>query len=164
MTPVELVPMSVRSARSVLGGGLLLPDAVAWHPEYPLTETMLGLSMVARAHAHTGWDHDQVPDWWMYQMVVPGRSGQPEVVGDIGFHGPPDPSLVVEIGYDVVPARRRRGIATAACAGIIERAWADGAQVVRAETDAGNAASRRVLLKAGFRLQPDHTYRIDRPS
>ena len=67
------------------------------------------------------------------------------VVGDIGFHGPPEPGsrAVVEIGYAVVPAWQGRGVATRACALILDQAWRDGADLVQAE--AGGPASRAVL-------------------
>ena len=57
------------------------------------------------------------------------------VVGDIGFHGPPEPGprAVVEIGYAVVPAWQGRGVATRACALMLEQAWRDGADLVQAE-------------------------------
>ena len=47
-----------------------------------------------------------------------GAAGKNVVVGDIGFHGPPEPGprAVVEIGYAVVPAWQGRGVATRACA------------------------------------------------
>ena len=36
------------------------------------------------------------------------------VVGDIGFIRPPDDAGEIEVGYSVVPSRRRRGYATEA--------------------------------------------------
>lgn len=58
---------------------------------------------------------------------------------------------VAEIGYGVAPARRGRGIGTAAvillCDALAER----GVRSVTAETAAENAASIRVMEKAGFR-------------
>jgi RimJ/RimL family protein N-acetyltransferase len=169
---VDLHPISLRSARSVLGGGVLLPGRIRWHPEYPRLETMMGLSMLTQAHRASGWDESRVPCWWMYQLVVAGESGSRLVVGDVGFHSPPgaagpgtpaaDP--VVEIGYDVVPSMRGRGIATAACVGIVERAWRAGAGAVRADTDLDNGGSRRVLAKVGFLQQPDGSYLIERPA
>jgi [ribosomal protein S5]-alanine N-acetyltransferase len=73
------------------------------------------------------------------------------VVGDIGFTGPPDDSGSVEIGYSVVPGRRRRGYATEAARAIV--AWAlrqPGVGVVVAGCDSDNTASIRVLERVGF--------------
>ena len=85
------------------------------------------------------------------------------VVGDIGFHGPPSPEFAVEIGYSVVPACRGRGIATRACALILQQAWQDGAFTVVAETDADNVASQAVLLRNGFQRRSDGVFKINRP-
>ena len=85
------------------------------------------------------------------------------MVGDIGFHGPPEPGrrAVVEIGYAVVPGWRGRGVATRACTLILEQAWRDGADLVQAE--AVNPASRAVLLKNGFRPSAGDWFEATRP-
>jgi ribosomal-protein-alanine N-acetyltransferase len=74
------------------------------------------------------------------------------VVGDIGFHGPPDDTGTVEVGYAVVPGRRRRGYATEAAGALVE--WALSQPSVGgivATCDAENAPSIRTLERAGFR-------------
>jgi ribosomal-protein-alanine N-acetyltransferase len=73
------------------------------------------------------------------------------VVGDIGFHGPPDANGVVEIGYSVAPTRRRRGYAVEAARALIE--WAltqPGIRLIVAGSDPGNAASIATLERLGF--------------
>jgi ribosomal-protein-alanine N-acetyltransferase len=73
------------------------------------------------------------------------------VVGDIGFLRPPDAAGEIEVGYSVVPSRRRRGYATEALRALV--AWAfDQPRVtaILAGTDQDNAASQRVLRSAGF--------------
>jgi [ribosomal protein S5]-alanine N-acetyltransferase len=72
------------------------------------------------------------------------------IVGDVGFLGPPDHG-VVEIGSSVIPERRGRGLATEAAQAMVE--WAlhePGTRAVIARCDAGNAASIRVLERAGL--------------
>lgn len=176
---LSLQPISLRSALSVLNGGPLRPGSERWHPEYPLLESMLALSMNLAAQQVIGWSQDRTPTWWMYQLCVSdprvpdprvsdpggsGAAGKPVVVGDIGFHGPPGADDGrVEIGYAVVPSMRGRGIATAACAALVDRAWSDGAREIHADTEPGNSPSRRLLLSAGFRPQPDGSYRLTRP-
>jgi RimJ/RimL family protein N-acetyltransferase len=130
----------------------------AWHPQYPLPDSIDAIAMVFASHRAMLGTVNESPVWWIHQIIVDGA-----VVGDIGFHGPPDPDLAVEIGYSVVPAWRGRGVASQACALILQQAWQDGADIVIAETDADNVASQAVLLRNGFRRRPDGVFVINRP-
>jgi [ribosomal protein S5]-alanine N-acetyltransferase len=72
------------------------------------------------------------------------------VVGDIGFLGPPAGGTV-EIGFSVIPDRRRRGYATEAARTLVGWAWRQPAiREVVARSNAENEASARVLKAAGF--------------
>lgn len=161
---MHLVAVTSAAAHAVLAGGHLPRAALAWHEEYPLTETYDALGMTVRTHEALGWSGTRVPAWWVFQIVLDDPALGEIVVGDIGFHGPPtEGSGVVEVGYDVVPALRSRGIATLACGLILQRAWADGATQVIAETALDHAASQRVLTKAGFRASGPGAYAVSRP-
>jgi RimJ/RimL family protein N-acetyltransferase len=123
-----------------------------------MPDSIDAIAMVFAAHRAMAGAVTESPKWWIHQIVVDGV-----VVGDIGFHGPPSPELAVEIGYSVVPAWRGRGVATRACAMILQQAWQDGADKVVAETDAGNVVSQMVLLRNGFQRRPDGIFLINRP-
>lgn len=72
------------------------------------------------------------------------------VVGDIGFMGPPVDG-VVEIGFSVVPERRRLGFASEAAAALVD--WArgqPGVDRVAAKCGSDNDASIGVLERSGF--------------
>lgn len=72
-------------------------------------------------------------------------------VGRAGYHGPPDPSGMVEIGYAVDPAYRRRGYARGALEGLLQRAAREpGVQTVRVTITPDNVASRRLASQYGF--------------
>ena len=74
------------------------------------------------------------------------------VVGDIGFFGPPDAAGVLEVGYSIVPDRRRRGYASEAASALVT--WAldqPGVEKIVAACDADNAASLLTLDRVGFR-------------
>ena len=58
---------------------------------------------------------------------------------------------MVEVGYTVGPAHRRRGYATAILAALLERAAAEpGVQVVRASISPDNVASLATVAHFGF--------------
>ena len=75
-----------------------------------------------------------------------------EVIGDIGFHGPPDEAGTVEIGYGIVEQYRGRGLVGESAVAICRLAcsWLEVTRIV-AQTEEGNAASAGVLGHAGFR-------------
>ncbi len=79
-------------------------------------------------------------------MIVAGS----EVVGLCGYHAPPVAGIV-EIGYNVAPARRNRGFATDGVAAIVRFAEEDDAiHTIIAETFAGNIGSQRALERNAF--------------
>ena len=73
------------------------------------------------------------------------------VIGDIGFHGPPDADGLIEVGYSVEPAWRRRGLAGEALAALLT--WVErepGVTGVVARCAPDNVASIRLLEAHGF--------------
>jgi RimJ/RimL family protein N-acetyltransferase len=72
-------------------------------------------------------------------------------VGRAGYHGPPDEAGMVEIGYAVDPAHRRRGYARAALEALLQRA-AEEPQVrtVRVTISPDNLASYELASQYGF--------------
>ncbi len=91
-----------------------------------------------------------------------------EVVGDIGFMGPPGEEGTVEIGYSVVPERRRLGYASGAVAALVTWAFRRGVRAVVAGCDPGNEASIRVLEGGGFHrtaaVDGELRWRLDNPA
>jgi RimJ/RimL family protein N-acetyltransferase len=88
---------------------------------------------------------------WLLRLMVP-RTGPRRAVGHIGFHAPPDAGGRVEVGYTVLPAHRRQGLATEACLALF--AWAQdehGVTRFRASVSPGNEPSLAVVRKLGFR-------------
>jgi ribosomal-protein-alanine N-acetyltransferase len=134
---LELRPLPLAAARALFDDpktagrliGAVIPD------EWPLPD----LKDVINRHQ---------PPYGIWVMV---ELETEMVVGDIGFHGPPDESGTVEIGYSVVPDRRRRGYATEAVTALTR--WAleqPGVRAVSASCEPGNVGSIRALERAGF--------------
>jgi [ribosomal protein S5]-alanine N-acetyltransferase len=85
---------------------------------------------------------------WMHRLAVVADG---VVVGHAGFHGPPDAAGMVEIGYSVDPAHRRRGHARAALRELLRRAAAEPAvTTVRATISPDNTASLATIAGFGF--------------
>jgi RimJ/RimL family protein N-acetyltransferase len=72
-------------------------------------------------------------------------------VGRAGYHGPPDHAGMVEIGYAVDPAYRRRGYARAALEALLERAAREPqVHTVRVTISPENVASYELAVQYGF--------------
>ena len=159
--PVRLRPWPAAESAALTAGAGAPPPELGWHPDYPTEDTFIALGLLKLAHDAAGSSGSAGP-WWLHQIVV-RAGGDDVVVGDIGFHGPPEPGprTVVEIGYAIVPAWQGRGVATRACALLLEQAWRNGADLVQAEAE--NPASRAVLLKCGFRRRHGKWFEVNRP-
>jgi RimJ/RimL family protein N-acetyltransferase len=90
--------------------------------------------------------------WMARQAVVDDALADGgTVVGHGGFHGPPDESGMVEIGYAIDPAFRRRGYARATLVELLRRAAAEpDVRTVRATISPDNAASLATIAGFGF--------------
>jgi RimJ/RimL family protein N-acetyltransferase len=88
------------------------------------------------------------PGYGMYHMV---RRSDGLVVGELGFHKPPQDGAV-EIGFGLPESCRGRGYATEAVTALVRWALArPGVERVTARTLPANLPSRAVLGRAGFR-------------
>jgi ribosomal-protein-alanine N-acetyltransferase len=90
------------------------------------------------------------PGPWTDGVII--ERGTWLAVGDMGFKGAPDVSGAVEIGYAINRSQRGRGFATEMATALT--GWAmdqPGVRRVTADCLETNAASIRVLQKAGFR-------------
>jgi [ribosomal protein S5]-alanine N-acetyltransferase len=127
------LPDGRETAAEVLGATL--------PPMWPQSDLLDVLPMQAAA----------APDLERFGVWVMIERQTTVVVGDVGFMGPPEDGLV-EIGFSVIPDRRRRGYATEAARALVD--WALGEPGIRgviARCDASNEASIRVLERAGLR-------------
>ncbi len=94
-------------------------------------------------------EEDPVSAAWVTGVIWDERSQV--AVGRAGYHGPPDEAGMVEIGYAVDPAYRRRGYARAALEALLQRAAREpGVRTVRATISPDNAASYGLVAQYGF--------------
>jgi RimJ/RimL family protein N-acetyltransferase len=117
-----------------------------WLAGYPIQGTLIAVEAFLRA-IDNGTDPGA---YGVYQLV---RASDGRVVGDIGFHGPPNPSGSVTVGYGLAPAARGQGYATEALRALV--AWAlaqPEVTSIEADTTHANLPSQRVMERAGMRL------------
>jgi ribosomal-protein-alanine N-acetyltransferase len=86
---------------------------------------------------------------WITRVVMDPSIGRP--VGMAGFHGPPDETGMVEVGYQIDPQQRRRGYARRALEILLAVAHdSPGVRVVRATISPDNVASLALVADYGF--------------
>ncbi len=127
-----VLPGDRRQAAALIGAGL--------SPEWPQPDVV---GILPRQAAAT-------PEQARFGIWVIVLEQARTVIGDAGFHGPPERG-VVEIGYAITPAHRRNGYATEAAAALI--AWVrrqPGVSDVTARCDRANLASVLTLERLGF--------------
>jgi ribosomal-protein-alanine N-acetyltransferase len=139
-----LRPLPVAAARALPGDRAVAAAAIgaALDPDWPQPDLLDVLP------------HQSAPEHWGVWVIVENSTGT--VVGDLGFFGPPDANGEVEIGFAVVPSRRRRGYAVEAGGALI--AWARArpeVTSVRARCEPGNAASIATLTRIGLLRGPE---------
>jgi RimJ/RimL family protein N-acetyltransferase len=139
--------LSAPETGDLLEGRPLPP--LRWAAGYPLDGTLVAAAMQAEVHAAGA-------DPWPFGQFQVIRRADDTVIGDIGFHAPPDDLGEVEIGFGIVPEARRSGYATEALRTLL--AWAlkrPEVRAVYADTDLVNLASQSVLARAGMTLVGD---------
>jgi arsenate reductase (thioredoxin) len=85
---------------------------------------------------------------WLLRAIV--DRAEAVAVGYVNFHAPPDERGMVEIGYTIVPSRRRQGYAFETAVGMWQWAAEHGALVLRASISPDNEPSLKLIHKAGF--------------
>ena len=144
---LRLVWLSEKSMDALLRGDRgELPYAVPadWPDEHDARFLHLRLRQLRQDAARA--------DWGVAAMVL--RKGD-EMVGHIGFHGPPGVNSrrepgAVEVGYTVFPDHRRRGYATEAVRGLLDYARERGIHRFVASVGPENEPSLRLVRGLGF--------------
>jgi [ribosomal protein S5]-alanine N-acetyltransferase len=147
---LELVSFSTRAMRAVLSDDFATAEAELGAAVPRGLRERLGELFEARL-AEVDTDPSLLP-WVARAMVLTDRNGVRRVIGSIGFHGAPNDTGQVEIGYHVEPAYRRRGFATEAVRALID--WAAGEHDVRrfrASVAPSNTPSLAIMSRLGFR-------------
>jgi [ribosomal protein S5]-alanine N-acetyltransferase len=86
---------------------------------------------------------------WRARVIVPAE-GTSHMIGHAGFHGPPDDTGMVEVGYTIFPEFRRQGLATEAAQRLIDFAKENGATRIRASVSPDNVPSLAMIKTLGL--------------
>jgi RimJ/RimL family protein N-acetyltransferase len=106
-----------------------------------------GIEAIRFSHEHLKANPD-VFLWWTYFFI---HAKDNALVGVGGYRGKADESGMVEIGYAIIPAYRRRGLATEAAQGLVDYAFSHPhIERVDAHTLSAPNGSTRVLEKVGM--------------
>jgi RimJ/RimL family protein N-acetyltransferase len=144
---VRIVQLPASAFRALAGGDLAAANAVS---PVPLSEYFAGPEWRGTWRMR-GEQVEQDPASAAWVTGVIWDEQQQLAVGRAGYHGPPDQSGTVEIGYAVDPAYRRRGYARAALEALLRRAAHEPqVKTVRVTISPGNAASYALASQYGF--------------
>ena len=139
--------LSDRRAAADLAGGLVHRD----FPDADLATKLPAFAQRLDDAANAALRHTAPRDpagWglWLFRYEV-----ERMIVGAASFTGPPNAAGEVEIGYQIVPPHRRRGLTVEGCASLIDWAFCDTATAaVTADCAEDNGGSIRTLEKLGF--------------
>jgi ribosomal protein S18 acetylase RimI-like enzyme len=141
------VPLSAEALQALVNGDVAIAS--------DLVGVVLAPDLASRSHALLNLRLGDLRvnpasgDWLLRAIAL--RTPDRPMVGLVGFHGPPDFSGSVEVGYEIEPGFRRRGYATEATGTLVR--WAfdqNGVRRVTAAIRPDNVASLGVVRRLGF--------------
>lgn len=153
---LALVPLPPLLVAALVTGDLKTAGSLA---SFALDEeTFAGdQHVLALRHAQLTADPSEEP--WLLRAAVGRETGA--VMGKVGFHAPPAPAGVVEIGYRVDPAYRGQGFATEMAVGLIRWGAAHGASAIVASVRPDNLPSLAIIGRLGFQRTGEQIDDID---
>jgi len=145
-TNLRLIPCDAEILKSAIEGNEPLAKKInatvkdGW-TEFGVDALQYSLDRLSRS--------EEEKNWWTFLPVL--KEGN-ELIGSGGYKGRPIRGMV-ELGYEIAPAHRNRGLATEMTKGLVENAFKDSrVKSVIAHTLAEENASTKVLFKCDFQL------------
>ena len=144
---VRIVHLPAAAFRALADGDLAAANTVSPVPlpEYFASPEWRGTWRMRSEQA----EQDPASAAWVTGVIWDELAQQ--AAGRAGYHGPPDDRGMVEIGYAVDPAYRRRGYARAALEALLQRAAREPqVTVIRVTISPDNTASYALAAQYGF--------------
>jgi len=111
-------------------------------PEADLLEALPYFNQQLLEYGVTGYNSWLILDRWTGAII-----------GSIGFINEPDESGCVEIGFGIIPSKRRKGYCEEATRALIDWAAAQKkVKVITAQCNLDNVSSINLLTKMGFQM------------
>ena len=138
-----LIPMSHEQVRSVMIGEEIAHQgtSIEKDPHWPRKDTLDILPVTDQI-----LESQEHPSGFEIWMIV--KRDSQTVIGDIGFHGPPDSTGTVEIAYGLVESKQSQGFGSEALQALIQ--WAlqqPEVSSIRASCLLVNQPSRKIFEK-----------------
>lgn len=138
-----LIPMTHEQVRSVMIGEEIphQETRIEKDPHWPRKDTLDILPVADQI-----LESQEHPSGFEIWMIV--KRDSQTVIGDIGFHGPPDNKGNVEIGYGLVDTEQNQGLGSEALKALMD--WAlqqPEVKAISANCKIDNLPSRRILEK-----------------
>ncbi|GAB4350164.1 MAG: GNAT family N-acetyltransferase [Flammeovirgaceae bacterium] len=155
-TNLDLIPCDIEILKAAIQGDEILAKKINVIVQDNWTEFGVGPLQFSLDRLAEG---DAEKNWWTY---LPIHKEDNKLIGSGGYKGKPTTDGTVEIGYEIAPAYRNRGLATEMAKGLIENAFKDTrVKSIIAHTLGQENPSTKVLKKCGFEKvqeinDPDH--------
>ncbi len=155
-TNLDLIPCDIEILKAAIQGDEILAKKINVIVQDNWTGFGVGPLQFSLDRLAEG---DAEKNWWTY---LPIHKEDNKLIGSGGYKGKPTTDGTVEIGYEIAPAYRNRGLATEMAKGLIENAFKDTrVKSIIAHTLGQENPSTKVLKKCGFEKvqeinDPDH--------
>lgn len=142
---LKLIPCDTEILKSAIAGN----EDLAKKINAAVQENWTEFGVVALRYSHDKLaESEGEKNWWTYFPVYKQEN---KLIGSGGYKGSPAMDGTVEIGYEIAPQYRNRGLATEMTMGLIENAFRDGrVKSIIAHTLGMENPSTKVLRKCGF--------------
>lgn len=142
---LKLIPCDTEILKAAIQGNEILAKKIQVTVQENWTE--FGITALQYALDRLR-ESEEDKNWWTY---FPIHRQDNKLIGSGGYKGKPSIDGSVELGYEIEPAYRNRGLATEMAKGLIENAFRDGrVKSVVAHTLGEENHSTKVLKKCGF--------------
>lgn len=142
---LKLIPCDTEILKSAIQGNEFI--AAKLNVTVPDNWTVFGVGALEYSLERLIESEDE-KNWWTY---FPIHKQDNILIGSGGYKGKPTTDGIVELGYEISPNYRNRGLATEMTKGLIENAFKnDMVKSIIAHTLGQENPSTKVLTKCGF--------------